>query len=111
MLFLSWCWLMCGIFAVIGQILFFVAGHNFAAPPIQNEQLSPQFVHAMQIFTSIFTLIVFVLAPLTLIIFYTRKSVKATCQRTLSDALQEGPFRQQFGFWLSCLDCMRLDYS
>ena len=80
MLVLSWCWLVCGIFAVIGQILFIIAGRNLGAAPIQNEQLSPQFFHLVQIFTSIVTIIVFILAPLTFIIFYTRKSVKATCQ-------------------------------
>src|SRR5262249_35083625 len=69
----------------------FVAGHNFGAAPIPNEQLSPQFVHAMQIFMSIFTLIVFVLAPLIFIIFYTRRSVKATCQPTLSVTEQSVP--------------------
>jgi hypothetical protein len=89
MLVLSWCWLLCGIFAVIGQLIFMVAGRNFGTAPIQNEQLSPHFFHLVQIFTSIVTLIVFVLAPLTFIIFYTRKSVKATCQRTLSVAERE----------------------
>lgn len=89
MLFLSWCWLVCGICAVIGQILFIVAGQNFGAATIQNGQAAPQFVHAVQIFTTIFTLIVFVLLPLTFIIFYARKSVKATCQRTLSSEQRE----------------------
>lgn len=89
MLVLSWCWLLCGICAVIGQILFIAAGQNFGAATIQNGHASPQFVHAVQIFTTIFTLIVFVFLPLTFIIFYTRKSVKATCQRTLSSARRE----------------------
>ena len=89
MLFLSWSWLVCGLFVVIGQIAFIVAGGNFGGAPTQNQQLSPQVLHAVQIFTSIFTLIVFIVAPLTFIIFYTRKSVKATCERTLSGAHRE----------------------
>jgi MFS family permease len=88
-LVLSWCWLVCGIFAVIGQLLFIVAGSNLGAAPTQNEQLPPQLLHTVQIFTSIFTFVVFVVAPLTFIIFYTRKSVKATCQGALPGTQRE----------------------
>jgi hypothetical protein len=89
MLFLSWCWLVLGIFAAIGQIFALIVGHGVTTAQVENQQLSPQLIHVVQVFTSIFILIVFVVVPLTFIIFYTRKSVKATCQRTMSIAQRE----------------------
>ena len=86
MLFLSWFWLVCGIFGAIVQVFILLAGRNFQSGQLQNQRVSPQFLHVVQAFTSIFIFSIFVLIPLVFVIFYTRKSVKATCQRSMTIA-------------------------
>jgi hypothetical protein len=58
-------------------------------------QLPPNFETIMLVFLLVFQIVTMVLFPLMLLFFYTRKSVKATCQAfsaPASSALPAGPF-------------------
>jgi hypothetical protein len=77
---LSWMWLIMGVIACVGVVLF--AGPMMSAAMAQQQpKMPPQAIVIMQIITGAVVACIYILLPAVFLIFYHRESVRATCQR------------------------------
>jgi hypothetical protein len=86
MIVLSSIWLAFGVIGTLGFALVvpFVLRQQEAIlsqdPAMQQAQLPPNFMTGVMVFMIVFQVLTMIVLPLILLIFYTRKSVKATCE-------------------------------
>jgi hypothetical protein len=98
----SWLWLVCG---TGGMIAWLILVGDIYGGMVQQEGLSEDMVRILQVVTSLFLLVIYIIAPAVLVLFYRSRHVRATCEaldpvERWTDRCPSHPLALTLVFWM-----------